>query len=376
MRRLQGAWPHFCIHDVKCRHLNIMHHGSLVDPSYELIDPCPDIHALFIQFDNRFFGGALACCEVKWSPRMYTCAGICSYEVRGGRGGLCSIRLSKPLLSLRPRKDLVETLLHEMIHAFLFVKERNRDRDGHGPHFQSHMHRINQAGGTNITIYHSFHDEVRLYKKHWWRCSGPCRDRRPFFGYVKRTCNRTPGPNDRWWSQHQQNCGGSFLKVKEPEGFGEKKSSKKDVGPASKKSVTPPKNTIDDYFKRNDFSSNPSPNKTPPKSCPSSLFKGSGQKLGGTSTSSSLVTNTTGGVRLGGSTGVSRLLPPVNFISPPRSTPEVITLDDSDDDQHFNEEDDALEASFVLTDDIVICPSCNIEVEERFLHGHLDYCLA
>ena len=37
-----------------------------------------------------------------------SCAGVCSYE---GRGGLCSIRLSVPLLKLRPRKDLVETLL-------------------------------------------------------------------------------------------------------------------------------------------------------------------------------------------------------------------------------------------------------------------------
>ena len=36
------------------------------------------------------------------------CAGVCSYE---GRGGLCSVRLSVPLLKLRPRKDLVETLL-------------------------------------------------------------------------------------------------------------------------------------------------------------------------------------------------------------------------------------------------------------------------
>lgn len=39
------------------------------------------------------------------------CAGVCSYE---GRGGLCSIRLSVPLLKLRPRKDLVETLLVRM----------------------------------------------------------------------------------------------------------------------------------------------------------------------------------------------------------------------------------------------------------------------
>lgn len=80
-----------------------------------------------------------------------------SYE---GRGGLCDIALSEPLLKLRPRKDLVETLLHEMIHAFLFVTSRDQDRDGHGPNFQSHMHRINNAAGLKISIYHDFHEEV------------------------------------------------------------------------------------------------------------------------------------------------------------------------------------------------------------------------
>ena len=40
------------------------------------------------------------------------CAGVCSYE---GHGGLCSIRLSEPLLKFRPRKDLIETLLVCMV---------------------------------------------------------------------------------------------------------------------------------------------------------------------------------------------------------------------------------------------------------------------
>lgn len=75
---------------------------------------------------------------------MTSCAGICSYQ---GRGGMCSITLSEPLLKLRPRKDLVETLLHEMIHAYLFVTDNNRDRDGHGPEFHKHMYRINSEAG-------------------------------------------------------------------------------------------------------------------------------------------------------------------------------------------------------------------------------------
>uniref|UniRef100_F1LEW7 Zinc finger RAD18 domain-containing protein n=1 Tax=Ascaris suum TaxID=6253 RepID=F1LEW7_ASCSU len=145
---------------------------SLVDPQWELLDPTPDVRALFVQFDDVFFEGKLAGCEVKWSTRMTLCAGLCCYE---GRGGLCSIRLSKPLLTFRSRKDLIETLLHEMIHAYLFVTVRDRDRNGHGTQFQYHMRRINAIAGTNITIYHSFHAEVASYRQHWWRCDGPCR---------------------------------------------------------------------------------------------------------------------------------------------------------------------------------------------------------
>ena len=128
---------------------------------------------------------------------------------------------------------MVETLLHEMIHAYLFVTQvpiffhaqlytsldtqNNRDRDGHGPEFHKHMYRINAATGASISVYHTFHDEVAVYKQHWWRCNGPCMKRPPFYGFVKRAMNRAPGPNDRWWAQHLATCGGTFVKVKEPE---------------------------------------------------------------------------------------------------------------------------------------------------------------
>lgn len=45
-----------------------------------------------------------------------------------------------------------QTLLHEMIHALLFVTQNNRDRDGHGPEFCKHMNRINKSSGTNISV--------------------------------------------------------------------------------------------------------------------------------------------------------------------------------------------------------------------------------
>lgn len=196
--------------------------NSIIDPQWDLHDPTPDIYALFQMFNAKFFWGKLDCVEVKWSPRMYSCAGICTYKGLGG----CVVSLSLPLLKLRPRKDLIETLLHEMIHAFLFVTDRNSEREEHGPKFHSHMYRINKEAGTNITVYHTFHDEVRHYKTHWWRCNGPCKSRPPYYGLVKRSMNRAPGPNDNWYAEHKYNCGGEFIKVKEPDGFKSRKSKK------------------------------------------------------------------------------------------------------------------------------------------------------
>jgi len=43
---------------------------SLVDPVWELIDPIPDVHALFCTFNDQFFWGKLHAVSVSWSPRM------------------------------------------------------------------------------------------------------------------------------------------------------------------------------------------------------------------------------------------------------------------------------------------------------------------
>ncbi|XP_076263889.1 DNA-dependent metalloprotease SPRTN [Rhynchophorus ferrugineus] len=221
----------------------------LVDPSWEVIDPTPDVHVLFMSFNERFFWNKLLAVSVSWSKRMTSCAGVCTYR---GRGGLCSITLSEPLLKLRPRKDLVETLLHEMIHAFLFVTHNNKDRDGHGPEFHKHMFRINGEAGTNITVYHTFHDEVRLYQQHWWRCDGPCQKWKPYFGMVRRATNRAPGPNDRWWGEHSRSCGGNFIKVKSPEPVVKNRKAVKST------KVVSPKNDIRKYIPTSEKTNVPS----------------------------------------------------------------------------------------------------------------------
>lgn len=125
----------------------------------ELIDPTPDIYRLFQDYNTKYFFDSLFDVVVGWgtarmSPRT---AGYCCYE---GEGGLCSVKLNRALLQYRPRIDLVSTLLHEMIHAYLFVTQRNIDRDGHGPEFLKEAKRIGDQEACKITIYHSFRDEM------------------------------------------------------------------------------------------------------------------------------------------------------------------------------------------------------------------------
>lgn len=44
--------------------------NSIVDEEWEYLDPTPDIHALFLQFNVRFFNGKLESVIVAWSSRM------------------------------------------------------------------------------------------------------------------------------------------------------------------------------------------------------------------------------------------------------------------------------------------------------------------
>ncbi|POM73115.1 Hypothetical protein PHPALM_10066 [Phytophthora palmivora] len=180
---------------------------DLLAPENEYLDPNPDLHSLFLEYNRMFFEGRLAGCEVKWSKRMTLC---------------------EPLLKLRPRSDMVNTLLHEMIHAYVFVATPVRDHEDHGPLFQAHMNRINEAAKTKITVFHTFHDEVDSYRQHVWQCSGLCRRTAPYFGLVKRAMNRAPGPTDRWWADHERGCGGRYTKIKEPAEFTAKQAKKKE----------------------------------------------------------------------------------------------------------------------------------------------------
>lgn len=146
---------------------------------------------------------------------MTLCAGTCTHSSYES----CTIRLSAPLLQYRTANELKETLLHEMIHAFLFLTNPRAclTEGGHGKEFQEIMKNINNITKLNITIFHNFRDEVNLHRKHVWRCNGFCKTQPPFYGYVKRAMNRRPQPADPWFKEHQRVCGGEFIKESGPE---------------------------------------------------------------------------------------------------------------------------------------------------------------
>eukprot|EP01095_Lingulamoeba_sp_RSL-Kostka_P000446 TRINITY_DN1071_c4_g1_i1.p1 TRINITY_DN1071_c4_g1~~TRINITY_DN1071_c4_g1_i1.p1 ORF type:complete len:377 (-),score=74.85 TRINITY_DN1071_c4_g1_i1:10-1086(-) len=176
----------------------------------------PDIYELFRKYNKLLFNDELARCELKFSNRMKLCAGLCEYK-----RGHCCIKLSEPILKFRTTLDMINTLLHEMIHAFLFVTYNSRDRDAHGPNFQFHQNRINTILQSNITIYHSFIDEVNFYRVHWWSCD-QCNLT------IKRSMNRKPSLHDRWWNDHLNRCpNGKFIKIKEPDNYKDKNKNKK-----------------------------------------------------------------------------------------------------------------------------------------------------
>ena len=198
---------------------------SIINLSPDISSINPDLHNLFLKYNYLYFDNKLSQCEVKWSKRMTLCAGLCCYE---GQGGLCSIKLSSSLLKYRSTKEMIETLIHEMIHAFLFVTFNNRDRESHGDRFKTLMNVINYTSNLNISIYHTFHDEVDQFRKHIWKCNGPCQYKSPYFGLVKRAMNRAPGPRDTWWKRHEFECGGKYTKISEPKEFTEKQRKKKE----------------------------------------------------------------------------------------------------------------------------------------------------
>jgi rubrerythrin len=172
-----------------------------------------DVQKIFNTFNSLYFDDKLNGLQVRWSYKMSLCAGQFQWGKKGLTHG-AEIVLSEPLLKMRPKSDTLNTLVHEMIHAFLHITDQ-RDNDAHGKLFTHWMNLLNDAEKTDITIYHTFHDEVDYYRQHVWACD-KCGN------IIKRAMNRDPntpiGPQDAQFYAHKQICEtGSYVKIHAPE---------------------------------------------------------------------------------------------------------------------------------------------------------------
>lgn len=266
-----------------------------------------------------------------------------------------------------------------------------------------------------MQVYHSFHDEVKLYQQHWWRCDGPCQKQPPYFGMIRRAMNRAPGPSDFWWASHQAKCNGTFIKVREPE---KKPHRSKDRGaenenkkPKEKVAGKKTEKSLDDWFTKsqgkpdvpkpaNDWnmgtgtSSNSKHVGNAAKVLPGDLVKlgtntnnvhgwgtgGPGSSCKKPASSSQEKSNDKSGRTLnfagtlgGGGTGRSNLLDKFSSPSQPKQRPSqpsssIQLIDNSPPTKKSKISDSEISKSYN-------CPVCNSLINANQLNDHLDLCL-
>ncbi len=90
-----------------------------------------ELQLLFAQLNLRYFDGVLRAHRIEYNARLTTVTGRISYRP-------ALIELSSPLLAAHP-DHVRDTLLHEMVHAWLFLM---RLPSGHGRDFKAKMHEV------------------------------------------------------------------------------------------------------------------------------------------------------------------------------------------------------------------------------------------
>ncbi|KAK3147961.1 hypothetical protein QOZ80_3BG0288870 [Eleusine coracana subsp. coracana] len=186
----------------------------------------PDIYKLFCDYNGIYFGGSLDPCAVCWAedPLPDRDVSTCDYYPEGGG---CVILLSKSLYKCT-NGLLKNVLLHEMIHAYICIKDGNSNHSDHGAEFQKLMNAINLSSvadphrpvdGYSITLHH----EIR--KKYYdYKCES-CGD---LFKSIKMKgpsyddCIEKIGADGLCqnlkchWHRHKKWCSGSYHRVQEP----------------------------------------------------------------------------------------------------------------------------------------------------------------
>ena len=102
----------------------------------------PNISKMFVELNAEYFNSEIPSIPVIWNSRMTTTAGYCRYK-RDLAGNKTPARIDLSLKLFKsndfPEDEIRETLIHEMVHAYLIHKH---NESGHSARFQRMMTEI------------------------------------------------------------------------------------------------------------------------------------------------------------------------------------------------------------------------------------------
>ncbi|CAF0887571.1 unnamed protein product [Brachionus calyciflorus] len=162
------------------------------------------VEKIFDFFSNSLFRKILKNVKIEWSSRLRSTAASTILDRNVDESICVVIRLASNLLQKLSRVDLIQILLHEMIHAFLGLAIGDFDA-GHTLSFRKILKKINYILKLDIPIEHDYVETLDL--AYIWQCT-KCKEKRIRF------YNIPPTQNQR--GEHAAKCNGSFKKVKSP----------------------------------------------------------------------------------------------------------------------------------------------------------------
>lgn len=118
-----------------------------------------DLQLLYALLNAQYFGGVLRGYRIVYNVRLTSVAGRIGYRP-------AIIELSVPLLKANPQ-HLEATLLHEMVHAWLY---QHGLPSGHGPAFKQKMREVGLS-----SIYHQLPVNMRRSRKRYLLCCPRCK---------------------------------------------------------------------------------------------------------------------------------------------------------------------------------------------------------
>ncbi|CAL4921522.1 unnamed protein product [Urochloa decumbens] len=186
----------------------------------------PDVSELFCHYNSLYFRDSLGSCAVSLAEDPLPDRDVSACEYYPGGGG-CIILLSKSLCECHDESDLKNALLHEMIHAYICIKDNNSDHSDHGAKFRKLMNTINLSSvddphrpvdGYSITLLHEIRKKYYHYKCQ--RCGDLIKSikmRLPSGDdCIERKGVDDPCQNSKChWHRHKQQCSGSYCRVQE-----------------------------------------------------------------------------------------------------------------------------------------------------------------